>query len=533
VTTAHRGEPSTGFPYPKDAQIKNFCFDDPKCFDPDQYDQVWLIGIASPILDGTATALRDTELKVLAKFMQDGGGVFATGDHEDLGANLCGRLPRVRSMRKWKFDANLNLYGNFPEDTDIAPPVMGPHRHETLVPVSKFEVDSNNIPFDNQSDDVPATIQPYLYVFSSMKGIGSWVYPHPVLCSSRGPIHVLPDHMHEGSCVVPKDVRQKFKILDLEFDEYPKNQWNEQPIPEVIAEATVKKGSKSTLKYKDFSSVPSDKSPDDYFKFGNTSYIDSPTEFDTFGSIGVYNGHIAKVGRVVVDSTFHHFVNINLNGAGSNNPPGSVKSMGFYATPQGKDQLEQIQTYYRNIAIYLSRPENQKELHGRMYWLARWDSQIRMLPPIERGQVRSHEYFQDYGRAVMTALARFSVPCLAFHSTLEMIYEFAPPWRFIHPCPWDPLLVDDRRVLPEIETTLDVGEYFTGVAAAMMSRLVAATPQHNEVMSERHAAGMAEILSAGLRDGMRLVARQQEQRLKRDQQRLKNLRAGFENRKSS
>lgn len=29
--------------------------------------------------------------------LHGGGGVFATGDHEDLGVALCGRVPRVRS----------------------------------------------------------------------------------------------------------------------------------------------------------------------------------------------------------------------------------------------------------------------------------------------------------------------------------------------------------------------------------------------------------------------------------------------------
>jgi hypothetical protein len=35
----------------------------------------------------------DAEVKAIAEFMDAGGGVFATGDHEDLGAGLCSRLP--------------------------------------------------------------------------------------------------------------------------------------------------------------------------------------------------------------------------------------------------------------------------------------------------------------------------------------------------------------------------------------------------------------------------------------------------------
>ena len=33
-----------------------------------------------------------------------------------------------------------------------------------------------------------------------------------------------------------------------------------------------------------------------------------------FGAIGAYNGHCVKIGRVVVDSTWHHWFDVNLNG---------------------------------------------------------------------------------------------------------------------------------------------------------------------------------------------------------------------------
>lgn len=48
--------------------------------------------------------LEDSELTAIKKFMEEGGGVFATGDHEDLGARTAKDIPRVRSMRKWTFD---------------------------------------------------------------------------------------------------------------------------------------------------------------------------------------------------------------------------------------------------------------------------------------------------------------------------------------------------------------------------------------------------------------------------------------------
>ena len=61
------------------------------------FDMVLFFGInavnAGTDLSGQA------EVEAIGRFMEGGGGFFATGDHENLGAALCGRIPRVRSMR--------------------------------------------------------------------------------------------------------------------------------------------------------------------------------------------------------------------------------------------------------------------------------------------------------------------------------------------------------------------------------------------------------------------------------------------------
>ena len=45
------------------------------------YDQIWLFAF-------NATALSAPEQATIAQFMQSGGGVFATGDHETIGAGM-------------------------------------------------------------------------------------------------------------------------------------------------------------------------------------------------------------------------------------------------------------------------------------------------------------------------------------------------------------------------------------------------------------------------------------------------------------
>ena len=69
--------------------------------------------------------------------------VFATGDHEDLGVKMNGRVPRVRAMRKWYFP------GPGPNGEPGAPPGIGTLRIDTTQPNVPG---SPTVLFDNQSD---------------------------------------------------------------------------------------------------------------------------------------------------------------------------------------------------------------------------------------------------------------------------------------------------------------------------------------------------------------------------------------------
>lgn len=95
------------------------------------------------------------------------------------------------------------------------------------------------------------------------------------------------------------------------------------------------------------------------------------TESRTFGLIGVWDGHRVGKGRVVVDSTFYHFVNINLTGDYYlTQVPGvsadDQRFFGFYVKDPASGKREpnkeylNIQWYFRNI-IYLLIPANKRE----------------------------------------------------------------------------------------------------------------------------------------------------------------------------
>ena len=320
ITIAHRGS-FVGDPgIPVTRSIPSFRFTNASHFTSTMYDQVWLFGIRTADLVGDR--LSDAELTALSAFMNAGGGVFATGDHGQLGQGLCGSITRVRKMRRW--DNGSNEVG-----------MSDPRRNDTNRP--GHDAGSQ---FDDQSDDIPQTIQPKLY--SSRWG-GFWreTYPHPLLCSPLGRISVLPDHPHEGECVEPANLTGNYIDGTPEFPG--------GIAPEVIAWSTVLAGNTA----------------------GGSKQA---TQAQTFGAICAYDGHKANVGRVVTDATWHHFVNVNLIGEQfdfeGNRGSGehSSKVNGFLSSTSGQQHLAQIKHYFINIGVWIARKDNHSCFNSRFIW---------------------------------------------------------------------------------------------------------------------------------------------------------------------
>src|SRR4029079_15929328 len=79
----------------------------------------------------------------------------------------------------------------------------------------------------------------------------------------------------------------------------------------------------------------------------------------TFGILGAYNGHLANVGRVFVDATWHHWFDENLTGRQSyldSDPdnPENPKWQGFLASAQGRAHYYRIQEFHRNVVMWLA-----------------------------------------------------------------------------------------------------------------------------------------------------------------------------------
>jgi hypothetical protein len=301
VTTAHRGTDHYGTP-----DIPAFAFNKPGV-DLSAYDEIWLFGDDGPDLTADENAR-------IAKFMDNGGGVFATGDHDELGAGMGAGLLRAGLMRKWKIGGPL---GN-------PPPVLGATRHDTIVPGPDHHYD-----FYDQSDDRPQTIsiRPR-YGWSPFPWIQQ-TFPHALLCGSKGAITVLPDHMHEGECALPSSYAGNTTFGAF----YSTTTWPGTVRPSIVADATV------------------------------TAHIDDNygmVNGTTFPVIAEYDGHAASVGRIATDATWHHWFDVNLIGdigpytAGGGVLPEPVDAHGFNASAQGKAYLSQIKEYHRNVAMWLA-----------------------------------------------------------------------------------------------------------------------------------------------------------------------------------
>jgi hypothetical protein len=83
----------------------------------------------------------------------------------------------------------------------------------------------------------------------------------------------------------------------------------------------------------------------------------APTEAGTFGLVCAYDGRAAAVGRIVTDSSFHHFLDLNLVGNPLAGTPDRRGGFGQkYVPPEPGSVLADMQDYYANVVQWLSPP---------------------------------------------------------------------------------------------------------------------------------------------------------------------------------
>lgn len=436
-----------------------------------RYQQVWCFGLAPGNGDFTDASVNshslrtsDSELAVLSRWMDErDGGVFATGDHAHLGAVMSGRIPRVRTMRKWMI-------------ADNPPTFRGPRRYDTNQPKVLGDT-ATMILDDNQGDEVPQPVNLVPEHIISDSIVKTRFEPHPIMCAGNlGPIDVFPDHQHEGEIIEDADVVVTQPISFSETDmagninsysapEYP-NSSGTQTRPRIIARA----GPVTTPPYT--------------FQKG----LHSTRQF---GMVGVYDGHKEGVGRVVVDSTWHHWLDINLRG--------------FAADPSSTNYAK-IKTYFRNIGLWLSG----RLSHRRIYRNMIWNAHLTYDATQEIGFTR--KWWVD-GPAIESIYGKWGSPCQVTEWNLKFIppdLVVWPPFEIPEPCLSCPSLDFIKwNILTEISSG------FRGPLAQMEDGLL---DQRNSEKPARVKISEEEIdalFTSGVASGLRHAAASLQKSLER------------------
>ena len=278
-----------------------------------QFDEIWIFGKYQAKVNGKfgeqyggpENELDDDEVRALGKWTKK-GGVLITGDHSQInlprdgsnidkiycrGRALGHRVPRARRLRVWE-----------------GAPMRDTENFNTLVKVGDKDPDKH---FELQNDSTPQKIK--------LVAFGLDASPHPIFQGKRQTIEIFPDHMHEGEAVAPNE-EELAKIPELIEEEWPKVNGKLHE-PKIAAYGFDKR-----------STPPQQR-----------------------GVIAVYDGDPVERGRIVADSSWHHYVNTNLS---------------EFADDGDDSTMDLMAQFYSNLAVWLAPREIRKEMSRAMFkWL--------------------------------------------------------------------------------------------------------------------------------------------------------------------
>lgn len=218
--------------------------------------------------------------------------------------------------------------------------------------------------------------------------------PHNVFRGKNGEwIQVLPDHEHEGAVFVPKD--------------FPEDVWPStgkiQPVPKYIAFGTDHRSGRS-LKL-----------------------------------LAAYDGHAVGLGRIISDSSWHHYLNFNLQSLG--------------ADDLGVQAADQIGQFYSNLVVWLAPPQVRTSMTNAMFtWLA---THPRMIEEISAGPL-------NIGNLALRLLRQVATDCeineLLVAACPEDLRRKSETFIFPH----EPVVSE----LPTVEVLIGsiIGKYFEHLA---------------------------------------------------------------------
>jgi hypothetical protein len=323
------------------------------------FDEIWFFGLHQANTErfslrvfrgGPESELTPAEVDALDKWMKvdggSGGGVLMTGDHNNPEPPNWLRNGAGNGTAATKEPELLGLG----RAIGRCVPRAGELRKWEGPPSSRTGESFNTLASAGfQTDRVPQTL---IHQLVNPDGEPDpHGKPHPLFSYRPGcPINVFPDHRHEGALAIP----------DLSNTAVWPVGPNGQPKPCVVAFGTDRQsGQRINL-------------------------------------VSAYDGDSAGVGRIVADSSWHHYVNINLKGFPHPAPPTSHSDM--------------IGQFYGNLAIWLAPLHKRRQMAQAMY-LELADYTLLLEQPGD--SVRT-------GEVAYSVLGRSTSPC-EIHELLRAI----------------------------------------------------------------------------------------------------------------
>ena len=281
-----------------------------------EFDEIWFFGMHQAntedvsLIDrrgGPESELSQNEIDALKEWMRvradgrGGGGVLMAGDHSSEPADVT-LDPNTRCAKTSGFLGLGRAIGRGVPRAGLLRRWEGPPSNcsdDSFSTIFNFGFQLDELPQHLNLKKVNADGDP------DPNG-----QPHPLFFYKEGQfIEVFPDHAHEGAVIIPDEA------APLDDQEWPIAN-GKQPRPQVVAFSTeARRG-------------------------------------DPLNVIATYNGDLAGVGRIVADSTWHHYMNVNLTSFPHPAPVGSVS--------------DQIGQFYANLAIWLAPQSKRLQMSRAM-----------------------------------------------------------------------------------------------------------------------------------------------------------------------
>jgi hypothetical protein len=267
------------------------------------FDEVWVFGfrMGGNTEKEPENELTDAEVDALYDWMR-AGGLMLTGDHSQhsehkndkaceqgidhstfrsRGYNLGHRIRRAKQLRVWE-----------------GPPTNCFVSEGQLAKSDMYNTQERGECSDDLGDDKCLQSDGHAQRLEGMPYPPHFLFRYRLNAKKRYvPIRKLPDHVHEGRVLIPET-----------FDA----DWPADPRPRVVARGSDKR---------------------------------FPVKKRIYDLVVAYDGDGARVGRIVADSSFHHFLDMNLRGIPERDAAGNPKP--------GTD-LDQIAQFYGNLAYWLA-----------------------------------------------------------------------------------------------------------------------------------------------------------------------------------